>query len=294
MWWAILSVAASFCWALANVNDKFILSHWVKKPIVNVLAVGLTSLLASVVVYFTQPLGALTWFQLAVAIVAGTAYIAPNLLYFEAVKREEISRVVPVLYLYPLFVAGLAAFFLGEVFLPAKYVGVFLLVAGAILVAKKKRFRLKSKKAIAFAVLAAMASAVDVVSVKYLLGYADYWTVFFYASLGGLPLLLPLLVWHGHKLARTVRTRGAKIVVGLGASNALNTLATLLFIAATSSGYATLTSALGSVQPLFTLLLGVGLARLWPGAIRENLDHSILRQKFLAVCLVIAGVVLIT
>ncbi len=294
MLWALLSVLASLCWALANVTDKFILSHWVKRPIVSLLALGMVSLLAAALVGLTHPIGALTPFQLLMAAVAGTAYITSSLFYFEAVKREEISRVVPLIYLYPLFVAGLAAVFLGEVFTTAKYVGVFLLVLGAVLVSNRDHLRIKSRKAAGFAVLSALASAVDVVALKYLLAYTDFWTAFFYGALGGLPLLLPLFALHGHKLARTLKTRGPKVALALGASETLNELGSLLFILATSTGYATLTSALGTVQPFFTLLLGIGLAKAFPGAIRENLDHGILRKKFLAICLVFAGVLLIT
>ena len=285
---------ASLCWALANVTDKFVLSHWVKRPVVSLLAMGAVGLLAALAVFLTQKIGALPPFPLLIAVVAGTAYITSSLFYFEAVKREEISRVVPLIYLYPLFVAGLAAVFLGEVFTPPKYVGVFLLVLGAILVSKRERLRIKSRKAMGFAVLAALASAVDVVAIKYLLSYTDYWTAFFYSAIGGLPLLLPLFFLHGHKLARTIRTRGPKVVLAMGASEGLNEFGSLLFIVATSTGYATLTSALGSVQPFFVLLLGTLMARLFPGAIRENMDHGILRKKFLAICLTAAGVVLIT
>jgi len=49
-------------------------------------------------------------------LVAGLFYVVAVLLYFEALKDEEVSRVVPLFGMAPIFVTVLAAIFLGEIF----------------------------------------------------------------------------------------------------------------------------------------------------------------------------------
>lgn len=73
-----------------------------------------------------------TWVFL---VLSGFATGASWLCYFRALKLGDAARVAPVDKLSVVFIAGFAAWFLGERLSPQGTVGVFLIAAGAMLVA---------------------------------------------------------------------------------------------------------------------------------------------------------------
>lgn len=132
--WAIFSILAAICWAIVNIVDKYILTKWVRQPIIPVIILGVVGLIASAIVYFIYGFSYLSYFNILLALVAGIFYILMSIFYFKAVKIEEVSRVSPLFYLSPLFILIFAAIFLGEIFTPLKYLGISLLTVGAILI----------------------------------------------------------------------------------------------------------------------------------------------------------------
>jgi len=135
--WIFFSILAALCWAIVNIVDKYILTKWVRNPLIPVIILGIIGLIASIIVYFIYGFSYLSYFNIFLAFIAGIFYLLMSIFYFKAVKIEEISRVSPLFYLSPLFILFFAAIFLGEVFTPLKYLGIFLLVFGAILISSR-------------------------------------------------------------------------------------------------------------------------------------------------------------
>ena len=54
---------------------------------------------------------------------AGLFMVLTNYFYFKAVQSDEVSRVIPILYISPIFVAIGAGLWLGEVFSARTYAG---------------------------------------------------------------------------------------------------------------------------------------------------------------------------
>ena len=48
MLWMALSISAAFIWAIVNTIDKYVLTNWVKKPIVLVMILGINGLLVTI------------------------------------------------------------------------------------------------------------------------------------------------------------------------------------------------------------------------------------------------------
>ncbi len=132
--WALLAIAGAALWATSNVLDKIILSKWIKDPRINILALGVVSMVvgAGALLTGSATFGPTTLFVLNLA--AGTIYVGAAWVYYRAVIIEEISRVVPLFYISPVIVGLLSAVFFHEQLGSYAYLGVLLLVAGAILV----------------------------------------------------------------------------------------------------------------------------------------------------------------
>ena len=52
--WIIFSILAALCWAVINIVDKYIITKWVRKPIIPVIILSFISLVASIIIYFIK------------------------------------------------------------------------------------------------------------------------------------------------------------------------------------------------------------------------------------------------
>jgi uncharacterized membrane protein len=293
--WIFYSLLSAFLMAVVNLIDKFVLTQWVRKPVVPLLVLGLIGLFPALVVLFVQGFPPPAPGLLLPSFLAGASFVLMSFFYFSAAQAEDISRVVPLFYLSPLFVSALAAAFLGEVFPAKKYAGVILLVAGAVLMNVKRNSSLRGRPGRAFRqmILAALFLAAYTVLTKRALAASDFWIVFAWTRLSMLAVLIPFYFREGRELRAAVRERGLK-VAGLLTFNETLAMASTLFITiALSSGFATLVTTLSSVQPFFVLVLAVFMSIFFPKFLREETNRSVLALKLAAISLMFSGAALV-
>lgn len=292
--WVIFSILAALCWAVVNTVDKYILTKWIRTPLVPVIIVGIIGLAASIVVYFVHGFAPLSSFNVFLALIAGIFYIIMTVFYFKALKIGEVSRIIPLFYLSPLFILIFAGIFLGEIFTPLKYGGIFLLIMGAILISSENPLKIRPTKAFWWMLLATISGAIDALLTKHLLNFADYWTIFAWIRIGTIIGMIPIGYLYLPELINTVKEHGKKVLAVISANEALNILAVLLITIATSIGYVTLVNALSSIQPFFVLLIAVILSIFYPSILKEEIGRSVVFLKLLAVVLMFVGAILIT
>jgi len=294
MSWVILSILAALCWSVVNMVDKYVVTKWFKQPLVPVIMLGIIGLLASFLVYLTSGFTFLSYSKMTLALLTGIFYVLMSVFYFKALKIEEVSRIIPLFYLSPLFILFLAAIFLGEVFTLPKYLGIVLLVIGAILISSKNRLKLNFSKSFGWMMLSVISSSISSLLTKYLLDFADYWTIFAYTRIGAAIGIIPIAYIYLPELINTVRKHGKKVVAVMSANEILNLFAVLFIIIATSIGYVTLVHALSAIQPFFVLLFVVILSIFYPSILKEEIGKSVILLKLLAIALMFIGAVLIT
>ena len=293
MSWILFSILATIVWAIVNTVDKYILTKLVRKPVILLMILGIIGLIASFLVYLFHGFSYLSYFNIALAFAAGILYIIGILFYFKAVKIEEISRVIPLLYLSPLFVSILAAIFLGEIFTPIKYLGIFLLIIGAIFISSKNFIKISFGKAFWFMVLASLVLSVNAVITKHLLNFVDFWTIFSYIRIGAFFALIPIFCFSFKDLILSVREHGKKAIILISLNEILALVGVVLITIAMSRGYVTLVNALSSVQPFFVLLFAVILSIFYPKILKEEIDKKTVLIKLIAITFMFIGVILI-
>ena len=294
MSWIFFSILASLIWAGVNIVDKYVMSKLVDKPIIPMIILGIIGLPVSAAVYLFHGFASLSWFNIFLALVAALFYIFMCLFYFKAIQHEEISRIVPLFYLNSFFVIFLASTFLGEIFEPFKYVGVVLLVAGAILISMKKSLDLHFNPPFYFMLLASFCSAVAQVITKYLLNYADYWTIFAYLRIWTFIALIPIYFLYFPDLIQAVKKGGKKVIFVISLNELISLGALVLTTIATSIGYITLVNALSAIQPFFVLALSVIISIFFPAILAEELDKATISRKVVAIAMMFAGVIWIS
>ncbi len=294
MSWIIFSILAAFIWATANMLDKYILTKWVKRPIIPLMFVGIVGFIASLLIYFIRGYSSLSRGLIFIALIAGAIYILDLLFYFRAMKIEEASRVVPLFHLSPLFVTILATIFLGEILTIQNYFGILAIVTGAVLISLKKEERIVFSKAAGYMLLASLLSAVSFIIIKYLLGFTDYWTVFSYLRIGAFLAVIPILILNFKHIVFLKKKFGYKPLIFMSFTETLNLGAILSIIFAASIGLASLVNALSSIQPFFVLIFAMTISLFFPGIFKEQITKSTIFIKIISITLMFVGILLIT
>ncbi len=292
--WALLAIAGAALWATSNVLDKIILSKWIKDPRINILALGVVSMVvgAGALLTGSATFGPTTLFVLNLA--AGTIYVGAAWVYYRAVIIEEISRVVPLFYISPVIVGLLSAVFFHEQLGSYAYLGVLLLVAGAILVGSHELRSLRFSKGFWWMILSAFLFAASFILNAATVDQLGFWNVYTQTRIGFVLALLPL-VPSGLRAIQQLRKRSGigPFWVAAG-SESIGLAGTLLFTAAFGLASVTLVNALASVQPFFVLLITTLLSWWLPDVLKEELSSSILIQKALGIVALVVGAYLVT
>lgn len=293
MSWVTFSILAALCWAIVNIVDKYVLSNWIKKPIAAVIIYIFVSLLTSLLIFIFRGFSELSHFNIFLAFVGGVLAVLMAVFYFKAVKIEEISRVIPLYLLSPLFVMLFAAIFLNEVLTPLKYLGVVMIVLGAILISSRNFFKISFGKAFWFIMLSVLSISIYNVLLKYLLNFADFWTIYGYSKIGTVFPLIPILYFYLPDLLSTIKQHGKKVVIVFSLNESLTEVGGLLCTIAIAIGYVTLVKALSSIQSLFVFLFTIILTIFYPKILKEEIKKSIIFVKLAAIIIMFIGVILI-
>lgn len=292
--WIVFALLSGLLMAVVSLMDKLVVALWSRHPAVPVLLLGMISVLPTTVILFVNGIPVLTLSQWALVLAAGAALLGYAWFYFQAAAVEEISRVVPLLFLGPLFVAGLAVIFLGEIFSIRRYLGVAILIAGAVLISARIPLRIRVSRAFVYMLLSAACVSIQLVITKHLLDFADTWGVFAVTRLAMTLVMLPLFLRYFGDLRDSVKDHGWKVVWVMTGDQYLALAGSLLIVFAASSGPITLVNALSSVQPFFVLLFSLALSRRRPDLLQEETGRKVVLLKLAAVSLMFIGVLLIT
>ncbi len=295
--WIFFSIFAGFIWAVVNTLDKYVLNKWIKKPIIPAIITGMVGLISSFLIFIIHGFSAFSSINILLALITGIFYGLMSIFYFQALKIEEASRIIPLYSLSPLFILILAKCFLDEVLTPVKYFGVFLSILGAVLISSKSfkdLFRIRSGKAILFVMLSALSISINAVLSKYLLKFTDFWTIFAYTRIGTMITIIPLFCIYLPELININKKYGKKVITIMSGNEVLNLLAVLLVTIATSIGSVTLVNALSSLHLFFLLLITIILSIFRPKILKEEFNKSILSLKIIATILIFTGVILMT
>lgn len=293
--WILFSVLTALVWAIGNIIDKFVFTRWTVKPIIPVIVQGGVGLVAGFIIYLSNGFAELSGLNIFLGILAGIFEILSFLFYYKAVKIEEISRVVPLYYLMNFFILIFAFIFFKETFTFTKYLGIFFLVIGAILISQKDSINFKFNKAFWLMILAAIAYAVSVIIIKYLLNFADFWTIFSYTKgVGAAVALVPVAFLNFKEISRELVKNGRKAFSAILVAVLLGVLGGLFITIAISSGSVTLANVLSSIQPFFVLAIASIISIFYPSIFKEELSKNNIIIKVVATVLMFIGVILIT
>jgi len=291
MLWAIFALLAAIIWAATNILDKYVMTEHFHYPVAPIIITGLSGFVLAVVLsapFLVVPEAPILFLLLLVGVIEQAA----SYLYFKAILTEEVSRVIPLVLLEPLFVLIFAMVFLGEFFQPLQYLGIILLVAGAILVSLRKKTKFELTPVLALALFASILFAVSTTVAKYALASIDFWNLFFWVYAGMALASLVLLVVFFKPFKDTVQ-KAPRAGLYSVLSGCMVGSANFVFFIAISLGAVSLASALNATQPFFVLLFATVVTVLKPKYVAEEIRKTTLLQKLVAITMIVVGSILL-
>lgn len=301
MAWLIFAISAYFINAVNAVIDKFLLGNKIPEPIVYSFYVGLLSIFALIIVPFA-PSGFI-WpgaYQFLLSIAVGSVFLFALIAYFIVMKRNEASRVVPVIGGFtPIFVFLLSYVILGERLGKLQILAFLLLVIGGVLMSLRKgsdkgltKFSLGDFE---IAVISAFLFALFYIGMKLIFVYQPFVSGFVWTRMGSFLTALGMLLFAKNRelIFHTAKTVEAKTGVLFVFNKASAGLAFLLQNFAISIGSVIFVNAVQGVQYVFLFGLTTLISKKAPQILEEQITPAALLQKVFAILSISIGLLVL-
>lgn len=290
--WVVLSFAAAVAFTAYSVIQKRVLDRYVDGAVTfSALACIPHGLIAGVIL-LADPPDWFSWPVFAMAL-AGTSHAAIQLLSAYAFRREaDISRIVPIMDAFPLFVLVMAVVFLGEVLTPLN-AGAALLVTCGVMVASWHQSlpgaRIKLNRSLVVILGAAFAMATYSVLAKSATGQMSILQMYAVSWAFSAPWLMGTsLLRNPSGLYRALTSRPA--LVSTGSAQAIILFAFMAGLTAFELGPVSLSSAVMSTRPVLLLFWVVATGMSVRAVLGRRTSFGVGRARWVSALLVTAGV----
>lgn len=302
MGWLTLALIAAALNGGVSVVDKFVVEKQIPDPIIYSFFMSAYGMISAVVMLLTvdvhtAPLGATL-----LAFFSGAVYLAYIVLYFAALGYNDASVVVALAQTSPVFSALWGFLFLGERFDTLTYIGVGVVVAGAVLISLERnedeqaKTRLRLNTALQLMVVGCFVNSISQLMLKYALEEISVWGGFFWPRLGVFAGALALLTLPSirKRLWSAVRGIGWRVNLLIMGSEGTALGAVYTMTLAYDRGPLTLVSASSGAQPLFIMLFVWLVNRIRADTVPDKTDRRLLAIRLLPLGMIALGVYLLS
>ncbi|MFC2066799.1 EamA family transporter [Chloroflexota bacterium] len=180
--WASTAILSAATLGLVNVIDSHLLSKRMPGFRAFLLPVGIIHLTYGSILFclFPLPEGTGIWTVLA-AVASGILRTSAASIMLYSFIRYEVSRVIPVVHTYPIFVAIMAIPLLGETLYYLEGLAIIIVVAGAVMVSAEESPSGSTNwlgKPFLLLFVSSLFFAMSDVASKYVLSYISFWNMY--------------------------------------------------------------------------------------------------------------------
>ncbi len=290
--WLIFTLASAILFSITNIIEKHVISDELKDSKLSISIYGISYFVIGLVMLIIAKTDIILNASFAIAISAGISMGLARWLYYKSLKREEVSRVIPLYLITPLFVLILGIIFLNETFTLQKYLGIFLLILGAMSISIRIDKGKKRITPIIYLILfSTFLFAVRDVLSRHISQKLEFIALFFGLSMGVILVSLVLLVIHHPAMIhKKKKILGIKHLILL---SLMNIIAHLLFLKALTLQKAALVSALVNSKVFLVFVIAIAFSKYNPKIIREHLKKETIILKVIGTILLFIGAILI-
>ena len=292
--WIVVSLASAFAFAVVSVLEKLMLARYSPSVWTFIFLTGLLQIPGVVLVMLVVPLQSYPIDIWTSAFFSGFIWGVSLVIMFWVLNTQEVTRVIPVVSISPVFVAVLAVFFLSERLTGLQWGAILLTVSGAALVSMR---RSRSGGGVTLGssfyllLVASVLTAVGQFLSKVALEEMSLWNMFVMRN-GGLALACVLIALRPSLIAETRQVLADRVATGLFVvtEGVMVFVAVLLTIWAIDLGPVSLAATLMSTRPMFVLAFTVLLSSSVWKLLDEPLSRDTLALKFGATTMIVIGV----
>lgn len=291
----LFALLATWFWSLVNIIDKYLVEKYCKES-----GVGALIVLSSLFTVFLVPLAyffanSTIWISEAsilILIFSGTLTVGWISLYLFALQEEEVSVVMPLFQITPLFALIFGFLFLNEILTGWQLIaGAVILMGSAVLSIERTTGKIKWKLVLYLTASSAIIALMNT-TFKFVAIDESFWVSIFWHSVGSSST--GLLLYLTYKRYRDQFNEFIKVNAGVGLSlNGLNETMTLigdvLFAFAILLAPLAIIQSVEAFQPFFVFIIGILLTLFLPKIFTEDISAEALIQKTAGVILVVIG-----
>lgn len=290
--WLAIILAAYLFYATVFIIDKRILSQLLPNPVVYSFYVGFLGIfvLALLPFGFSMPSSS----EVFLSLLAGVFQISGFLLFYKAIHRGEVSRIVPFTgALTAVFVMILSSLTIKEFLTNQQFLAFAFLVLGGLIISFKKGESLKDSP-FTLALFASLFFAAFWVITKYIFLGTNFVSGLIWVRVGVALIALTLLFSKKNRELIFSKTKETKPkIAGLFILGRIINVAGSLFLYwAVFLGSVSLASAFQGIQYVFVLILALLLFRKIP-ILKEQFNREFLFQKIVSVFLICLGLAIL-
>ena len=139
MTWANMAILGAATLAVVNILDSRLLSKLMPSLRAFLLPVSIMFMISGLLLYFLFPFPENTGLlPIVITVISGIFRSVAIAIMLSSLKKAEVSRVVPVVYTYPIFVAIMAIPLLGESLHYMEWLSISIVVAGAVMISAQQ------------------------------------------------------------------------------------------------------------------------------------------------------------
>jgi drug/metabolite transporter (DMT)-like permease len=295
--WVNIAVLGAAILGVVNIMDSHLISRRMPSLRAYLLPVGLVVLVYGLVLFYLFPLpeGVGFW-VLMVALASGGFRTTAITIMLYTLKREEVSRVIPVVYTYPIFVAIMAVLLLGETLCYLEWIAIIIVVAGAVMVSARWDLGGAATwmgRSFFLLVGSSLLMAMADVAAKYALAYISFGNMYWITSfcVSGIFLLISI---RPHIIKELGNMKQRKSIIPILASNeSLAVVGAMLLFWAMERGPVSLVSTIISCRPILVIMYAFILSRISPMFLEWQPGKVMLALRLLAITMIVGGIAII-
>ena len=299
MSWIALTLVSASILGMIGVLDKAFLYHYARSLRTLPLLIAISHVPIGIAFIAISPLEELTVAAASWSLAAGVLGGLSAVVFFKVMAKREVTRTIPVVQTYPIFVAPLAVLFLDESLRAFHWFAILVTVAGAVMMSMRQNtggrglvidrsfYELLGASLLLAGMNLAAKQAVETLPVLLVHGLR---------SLGVAAVLMAFGARHEplNEVRRMIAERSPAL--GLFGLNefVIVTTGMILNLWATSLGPISLVSALTGSSSLFLLVYSTLLGLRFRGLLGEQVGRRAVIVKASATTLIVAGVMVIS
>jgi drug/metabolite transporter (DMT)-like permease len=295
--WVSIAVISTAVLGVVNIIDSHLISRRMPSLQAFLLPASIFSLVYGLVIFYLFPLpDDIGIWPLMVTVASGIARTIALVILLYTLKKEEVSRVIPMTSTYPVFVAIIAVPLLGETLNYLQWIAIIIVVAGAAIVSTRRSPSGSTTwlgRAFFLLVGSSLLMAVANIATKYALTYMSFWNMYCITifCMSGIFMLISLRPRIFKELGNMKQRNSAITLLAL--NEILVVAGVVLLFWAMERGPVSLVSTIASSRPIFVVIYALILSRTSPAFLKWQSGKRILVLRLIAITMIVGGIAII-